>query len=198
MKTTKKLLAIFAIGALGVSLTACGSSDDGDKSPEADTKAAQQSEEPAKDDESGGEEKPSGEVKNKDTIGDGLQFGDTYEYEDGLKVTIGAVEDFTPSDNIANQLTDYPIRYKAKATIENGSDKKLDLGMYAITVKSGSDAGQLFGDPEQNLEAMPYGEFAPGDSKSTEVGLALPSDGELSLEFQIVGENEREKITFKK
>jgi hypothetical protein len=102
-------------------------------------------------------------------------FGETYTYTDGLSVTIGAPQPYTPSE-YASKGTE-PSAVSFEITVVNGSDKNFDPSIFYTSVQSSNveataifDSGQLAPAPTTTVLpgrevkwAVPFGVLDPAD-----------------------------------
>lgn len=113
-----------------------------------------------------------------------LPFGQTAEYEDGLKVTVSQVDrNYTPSDTSAGgedpALGEYLV---FNVTLENSSDQPFEAWML-VDVSSGGVYGDQIFDFEQGIEGVPDGTILPGEKISFDVAFAVADSQSVTLEF---------------
>lgn len=125
-----------------------------------------------------------------------LKFGETAEYNDGVKVTVSEPRtDYTPSDTAAGDDNDALKNYVVFAvTIENGSRETFDPGMFLASGNSaGVEANQIF-DSEQNLGSAPSTKLLPGDKVTFDMAFAVADANDITLEINT--DFERDEILF--
>ncbi|MFE0102181.1 DUF4190 domain-containing protein [Streptomyces sp. NPDC059009] len=114
---------------------------------------------------------------------DGLGFGDTFAYDDGVKVTVARPTAYRPSEFALGHSTgDKPI--EVKITIVNGSDKAVDLNLSTVTFKDadGAEADKIFdGDVPREFA----GTLAPGKQAVATYAVSLPADAASALEVEV-------------
>ena len=109
-------------------------------------------------------------------------FGDVLEYDDGLVVTVGAPQDYTPSDT-AYVDGPAPAAFVAfDVTIVNGTGRDFEPIGFLLTLQSGStEESQVF-DTERGLDGTPYTTLLPGREVSFRVGFGASVPDDLVLE----------------
>jgi hypothetical protein len=109
-------------------------------------------------------------------------FGDALEYDDGLVVTVGAPQDYTPSDT-AYVDGPVPAAYVAfDVTIVTGTGQDFEPIGFLLTLQSGStEESQVF-DSVQGLDGTPYTTLLPGREVSFRVGFGASVPDDLVLE----------------
>lgn len=77
-------------------------------------------------------------------------FGDTHTWSDGLAITIGEPEEFTPSSSAAGSEGEgTPLKFEV--TVENGTDEPLPAGMIGMQSSSGGKEDQLIVDSQNDI-----------------------------------------------
>lgn len=109
-------------------------------------------------------------------------FGEVLEYDDGLVVTVGAPQDYTPSDS-AYVDGPAPAAFVAfDVTIVNGTGQDFEPIGFLLTLQSGStEESQVF-DSAQGLDGTPYTTLLPGREVSFRVGFGASVPDDLVLE----------------
>lgn len=110
-------------------------------------------------------------------------FGDSYEWPDGLKVTVSQPEPFTPSEYAAG-TTDGWDNLAWTVTIENGTDENFDPIDIWINVASGGQEGSEVYDSDNGYGDYPESTVLPGKSITWNVAYSIadPNDLQLSIE----------------
>ncbi len=87
-------------------------------------------------------------------------FGQTYEWEDGLAVSVSPPTPFTPSDTAAFDPAPTFVSFEIK--IVNGTSEIFDPLLFSTTMQSGNtEASQVF-DSEQGVGGSPSTPVLPG------------------------------------
>lgn len=109
-----------------------------------------------------------------------LSFGETFEWEDGVKATVSTPTSFTPTEYAAGG-EGYPSHVKMTVTIVNGSDAPLDASFVSPTVQSGQREGdEVFDD---GLEGSPLGSILPGRTVTYDAGYGVDDPSDIVAEF---------------
>ncbi|WP_237209764.1 hypothetical protein [Rothia nasimurium] len=111
-----------------------------------------------------------------------LQFGDTAEFEDGLRLTVSEPRtDYVPSEyasRLDESLTDYVA---FTVTIENGTSEPFEPLFYAEGNSGGKAVDQIF-DSEQNIGSAPSGRILPGESVTFDVAFGVADPASVTLD----------------
>jgi len=185
MHTTARNTIIAVVSVCALALTGCGSdgsSTDTGASPAKSSKAdrEQESSEKAIDcsddnlsqadwmehcaDDAGGEEAPATDLK----------FGQTFTWDDGVKVTVDSAKTITDFGEFDDRPEDGERLFRVNVTVDNGSRKPVDLEDFGVLVTgatNGGDAEIAF--VEKGAKEM-MGRLAPGvkDTKNSDWSLA--------------------------
>lgn len=111
-----------------------------------------------------------------------LQFGDTAEFEDDLRLTVSEPRtDYVPSEyasRLDESLTDYVA---FTVTIENGTSEPFEPLFYAEGNSGGKAVDQIF-DSEQNIGSAPSGRILPGESVTFDVAFGVADPASVTLD----------------
>ncbi len=111
-----------------------------------------------------------------------LQFGDTAEFEDGLRLTVSELRtDYVPSEYAARldeSLTDYVA---FTVTIKNGTSTPFEPLFYAEGNSGGKAVDQIF-DSEQNIGSAPSSRILPGESVTFDVAFGVADPTSVTLD----------------
>lgn len=108
------------------------------------------------------------------------KFGETFDYEDGVSVTISKPKEFKPSEYIEVDKGATPLSFTV--TVVNGSDAPLDLVLFNASLQSSNEeAAQLF-DVEKKMEGAPSTSLLPGREAQFLVGFGAKDPADLVLE----------------
>ena len=112
--------------------------------------------------------------------GDTAVFGETWEYTDGVAVTVSAPRPYEPSD------TAFPVDAEAyvvfDVTIVNGSDEAYEP-LVITTMQSGNTEAEQVFDSANGLGGPPSTTVLPGREVTFPVGFAVADPGDLVLEI---------------
>ncbi|HEY0214859.1 MAG TPA: DUF4190 domain-containing protein [Cellulomonas sp.] len=114
--------------------------------------------------------------------GTNLAFDEPFLYEDGLQVTIGAPQPYTPSEYAYG--TDGGSSYVSMVvTIVNGSTENFDPTLFYTSASSaGAEATELF--DGEALAGSPQTPVLPGGTVSFTIGYALNDPAAIVLEVE--------------
>lgn len=111
-------------------------------------------------------------------------FGQAYTWDDGLSLTIGAPEPFTPSEYAAG-ITDGATNVKFTVTIVNGTDKNFEPAATYLTVQSGNtEASQIF-DSENGAGTGPSTALLPGREATFSVGFSVADPADIVMDASV-------------
>lgn len=173
-------LSVVAFAAM-VALSACSGgadepSDGGGTA--AQTSAGEASSSPADvDGESGGsptEEPPAEEAD--------VAFGEVFEYEDGLTVSVSEPAIFLPSATSVNGGEPEFVTFQV--SVVNGSAADVAPEEFSITVGSGDgEAGEVM-DPDAGISGPPDGVVAPGSETAWPLAFGVFDSGDVLVRVQ--------------
>ncbi|MBM7173672.1 DUF4190 domain-containing protein [Streptomyces sp. G44] len=114
---------------------------------------------------------------------DGLRFGETFTYDDGVKVTVAPPVSYRPSTYALGHSEGDKAR-TVKITVVNGTDRAVDLDLTNVTFKDadGAEAEKIFGD---GLPRELAGNLLPGKEAVATYAVSLPADAATTLEVQV-------------
>lgn len=180
-------LGIALVALLG--LTACGDESggevsSGDDAATEDTSADSGAED--NDEEGGGSQESAGPT-----------FGDTWTYDDGLAVTIGAPEEFNPGEFASGgEAFEHHVRFDV--TVENGTGADFDPNLISITAHSSGAEGEAVFDSDSNLDGPPMTTLMDGQDVTFPFGFGVNDPADISVEFSDLGSEEilRDPVIF--
>lgn len=154
----------FAVAAMCLALVASGCSDDERKRPSpvvSEVSSAEQVEAVG---------------------GDTITFGEPFEFEDGLSVTVSRPEEFTPSSKAIKGDEDNYVKFTV--SVENGTTKKFNPADVTVTVTSGGgQAGDVI-DKKQKMSLAPVGPVKPGGRISWVQGFGVLNPDDVAVVVQ--------------
>jgi hypothetical protein len=106
-------------------------------------------------------------------------FGETWEYTDGLAVTVSPPVSFEPSGS-AFPVTDAPAYVMFQVTIANRSEEPYEPLLVA-SVLSGTSEGEEVFDSANGLEGPPSAALPPGRQVTFTIGFAVSDADDLML-----------------
>ena len=108
-------------------------------------------------------------------------FGQTYTYDDGLKVEVSPPQKFTPSDSAVG-TKQWPAYVSFTLTLTNGTGKNYDPTLFTTSLQSGSaEGGQVF-DSAQGINGSPTTPLLPGRQVQFTVAYGVPDPTDLVLQ----------------
>ncbi|MET8689639.1 DUF4190 domain-containing protein [Streptomyces sp. NPDC004732] len=112
-----------------------------------------------------------------------LRFGETFAYDDGVKVTVARPAPYQPGPYALGHAQGKKA-LTVKITVINGSDKSVDLDLTTVTFKDadGAEAEKVFdGDLPRELA----GQLQPGKQSVATYAVSLPADAVRTLKVQV-------------
>lgn len=113
--------------------------------------------------------------------GENPQFGDTYEWDGGITVSISEPSDFTPSDTAAGGegASDHVT---FEVTVVNGSSENYEPSSLSISVQSGSGEGDQVFDTAQGIDGSPNTAILPDRDVVFDVAFGVTDPDDLVVE----------------
>jgi hypothetical protein len=121
---------------------------------------------------------PAAEPDTRDTRM--AKFGDTYEWSDGIAMTVSAPEPYEPSETAAFDESAAYLLFTI--TLVNGSDKPHDPTMVYPTVQSGNVEATTVYDSENGIGGGPSTDVLPGRESMWEVAFGVQDPEDLVFE----------------
>lgn len=112
-----------------------------------------------------------------------LRFGETFTYDDGVKVTVAKPSSYQPGPYAVGHA-DGNKALTVKITVVNGSGSTVDLDLSTVTFKDadGAQGEMIFaGDMPRELA----GKLQPGERSTATYAVSLPRDAASALEVQV-------------
>ena len=110
------------------------------------------------------------------------KFGETFNYENGLSVTVSSPEPYTPSDSAA--LGSEPNNVKFNVKVVNGTQENFNLaGVYA-TVQSGNTEGTPVFDSANGIESAPPTPLLPGRESTWDLVFGVTDPADIVMQIQ--------------
>jgi hypothetical protein len=119
-------------------------------------------------------------------------FGQSYEWSDGLSVTVGKPTEFRPSDSAAAEEADAYVSFSIK--IVNGTDESYDPVLSTVTVQSGNTEAAEVVDTANGFEGPPSTPILPGREGMWKVGFGVSDPDDLVM--QVTPGFEYESVIF--
>jgi hypothetical protein len=112
-----------------------------------------------------------------------LEFGKSYTWDDGVRVTVGKPTKFEPS---AYAVVEKSKRYlKFTVTVVNKSDKPIDLGLTYISVQSKNEQAHDVFDSGSDLRGPPTTKVLKGRESQFEVGFGVADPKDVVMEIAL-------------
>jgi len=124
-----------------------------------------------------------------------IRFGETWEWEDGMQVTVSTPKKYRPSEYAAG--TDgYTKFVQFTVTVKNGTKKKVDLiGM--ADVASGDTEGHEVFDSGKGIEGSPSTSILPGRKVTYKVAFGVENPSDIVFQYGPTFEHEDAIFTSK-
>lgn len=157
----RKLILVVTAAAMLIGLTACGAShDEGATKPAAVTTNT-----------------PAPTKTQESSV---AHFGQTYTYDDGLKLTVAAPVPYTPSQSSAGAVAGQ-TNLKFHYTIFNGTKEPYDPTLVQGQLNSGGSAASSITDIEQNIFLAPQGSLLPGQQIGWDEAFSVANPDDLTM-----------------
>lgn len=131
---------------------------------------------------------------------DNPHFGQKYEWDSGISVTVSEPEQFQPSETAAlGQGVDQnsPNVRKFTVTLHNGTDRPIDAGAANEIALSGGKQADLIIDPENEITGGGTGKVQPGNDLTYAIGYTLADPNDLSMDISIYDDSyENYEVTY--
>lgn len=134
--------------------------------------------------EPGADSAPTEEAEPTESAPEALKFGQTFAYEDGIKVTVSKPRAYTP-DQFAAGHDKGNKAFQVTVTIVNGSQETLDVAGALVDASDaeGAQASAIF--DGSNATTMFQGSVLPGKQAKGDFAFSVPAKaaGELQVEL---------------
>jgi len=110
------------------------------------------------------------------------KFGETFTYEDGLSVTVGAPEPYTPSEYAAKGNEPSFLRFQI--TVVNGTAENYDPALFYVTMQSGNVESQEVYDSENGINGSPTTAILPGREGTWPVVFGVMDPADLVMQVK--------------
>jgi hypothetical protein len=122
------------------------------------------------------------------------KFGETYTYEDGLVVTIGTPQPYTPSESAAVGEPRPPAFVVFDVTVVNGSQANYEPAIFSVSLQSANVEEQQVFDSANGIGGTPTTPILPG--REAAFRLAFGATNPNDLVMQVSPSFEHEPIIF--
>lgn len=176
---TRRIGASIAAIALTLTMTACSSSDNGEvvKNGTATSTAVATT--------------PAAEVTTEAATNP--KFGDSYAWDDGLKVTVSAPSEVTPTEYAAGTVEGW-TNLGWTITIENGTSENYDPTMILVKVAAGGQEGSTIFDTD--WQGTPTSTILPGNSVTWVAAYAVADPATVQLSIEDVAAFDKGEVIF--
>lgn len=132
---------------------------------------------------------PAEDADATDPLEDYARFGESYTYDDGIELAVGAAGPYTPSDTSAG-AEGFEQFVRFDVTIVNGSDVEFDPSMVLTSMTSGGTSASEIFDSANGLEGSPMTAVLPGQTVTFPVAYAVTDPADLTLEVMLDWEHD--------
>lgn len=152
-------------------------------------------------DDMSGSSSSSSSASASETSGSGssqtAHFGDTYRWDDGLEISVGKPQPFTPSDTAATGDSKGSQFRKFQVTVHNGTKEPVDAGSFTATTQSGGKQAEEVMDSEKGI-GLASGKIQPGKDLNYTIvfGVADPSDISMDIDAYVGKDYSSHETTF--
>lgn len=109
------------------------------------------------------------------------KFGQSFEFENGISMTVSAPEPYT-RDEYASGGEDAAAHLAFTVTIVNGSDANYDPSLFYATVQSGNTEAEQIFDSANGLNGSPSTAVLPGRETTFKIGFGVADPADLVME----------------
>lgn len=139
-------------------------------------------------------ESPSSSSSGSTDMDGVLKFGETAEFDDGLKITVSEPRtDYTPSDHSKVDDPDLKGYVVFSVTVENGTGSPYD----PYTLISGNSGGkeiQTVFDSAKGMSGPPSGKLLPGEKVTFDMAFAVADPNNVTLDIML--DSDRDDIIY--
>lgn len=175
----KNNVALSVALACGLVLTGCSTggsvAEDPEQSTSQNTEASTTEATPA-----GAEEEAEAEPEEEDSSSP--VFGDTYEWDNGLKMTVSEPEPFKPSESAAGAEDASLEAVLFTISVENASSEPFDPTIIMVSAASGGQEGSMIIDSAQNVMGSPTTTVPAGRSVEFKLGFAVADPDDIIMD----------------
>jgi hypothetical protein len=111
------------------------------------------------------------------------QLGQTYTYENGLAVTVGQPQPYTPSSSAAGADPALPALL-FPITIVNGSTENYETSSFSTTLQSGNQEASKIYDTANNVGSAPSTPTLPGREAAFQIAYAVTNPADLVMQVR--------------
>lgn len=124
-----------------------------------------------------------------------IRFGQTWEWEDGMQVTVSKPSKYRPSEYAAGK--DGHSKFVLfTVTVKNGSKKKVDLIGMANVASGDTEGGEVF-DSGKGVEGAPSTSILPGRKVTYKVAFGVENPNDIVFQYSPTFEHEDAIFTSK-
>ncbi len=109
-----------------------------------------------------------------------LRFGQSFSYEDGLTVTVGAPQPFRPSESAAFDKA--PAYRSFSITIVNKTGRRFDAASFRTTVQSSNEEAESIYDTARGIEGSPSTTLLNGREAKFRIAYSLQDPKDIVME----------------
>ncbi|OII64844.1 hypothetical protein BJP40_19340 [Streptomyces sp. CC53] len=117
-----------------------------------------------------------------------LAWGRTHTYADGLKVTVGKPERYTPPAHMADSVPEGAVTLRVKLSLANGGTEPADIRHALPLLKDadGTEAEHAGNYEDTGLHLMAKEQLAPGERVDGTFSFTVPAETAGSLEVAVI------------
>jgi hypothetical protein len=170
----KQAVAAALSGVLLAGCTGGDSTNDGQSSPDGNATSSSDT----------GQSGASGQERARD-----VSFGDTFEFDDDLAISVSAPKLFRPSANATTGGEPDYVRFEVR--LENQTPRRVRLDQVSVTVESGGGQGGDVIDERKNLSGgSPSRVVKPGGAATWALGFGVLDPDDVTVQVQVGGERQ--------
>ena len=123
-----------------------------------------------------------------------LRFGRSYTWDDGVTVTVGKPQRFTPSEFAVVKKSRRYVKFTV--TVVNKSKKPIDLGLTYISVQSDNKEADHVFDFPTGLQGPPDAKVPKGRESQFHVGFGVADPQDMIMEVALHDRRKRSSLLY--
>jgi hypothetical protein len=123
-----------------------------------------------------------------------LQFGRSYTWDDGVTLTVGKPQSFTPSEFAVVKKSRRYVKFTV--TVVNKSKKPIDLGLTYISVQSDNKEADHVFDFPTGLQGPPDAKVPKGSRSQFRVGFGVADPKDMIMEVALHDHRKRSSLLY--
>jgi hypothetical protein len=139
-------------------------------------------------------QRPPSAVPSESPQQEMLRFGRSYTWDDGVTVTVGKPQRFTPSEFAVVKKSRRYVKFTV--TVVNKSKKPIDLGLTYISVQSDNEEADHVFDFPTGLQGPPDAKVRKGSESQFHVGFGVADPKDMIMEVALHDQPKRSSLLY--